>query len=72
MSAFGIILLGEYKIDHLGVGDLFVEVRRDIIIIDEMKIDGVLDLLADTVRSFTNFLTEMLKLIVIVFIPNIG
>ena len=64
--------MGEYKIDHLGVGDLFVEVRRDIIIIDEMKIDGVLDLLADTVRSFTNFLTEMLKLIVIVFIPDIG
>ena len=64
--------MGEDKIDHLGVGDFFVVADEDIFIVDEMKIVGAPDLLADTIGSFTDSLTETHKLIGIGFIPNLG
>ena len=51
--------------DQLGVGNFFAAVDGDIFIIKEIKSAGVLDSLADTVRSFTDSSTETPKIVVI-------
>ena len=69
--AVGIRFLGVDKTDNLGVGDLFASFDGDILITNEMKIVGALDILAGTVGSFTNSLTETTDFIEIGFIPNL-